>query len=1255
MRTWIALALACIVACKATLVPSLRGEDWPMWRHDPGHGASTVEEPPDAPALRWSEELGSPRPAWPASQPWLRYDASYAPVAAGGLLFVPSMVADRVTACDLATGRHLWSFYADGPVRFAPLVSGGKLYFGSDDGYLYCLDAAKGGLLWRTRGGPYARNILGNDRLISTWPVRGAPVLHGGRIYFASGIWPFMGIFMRAVDPESGRVLWTNSGEGATYTVQPHNSPAFSGFVPHGYLAATRQGIVAPGGRTQPGCYDPADGKLRYFEFGLKNSGDFDVLACDDWYISCGQMIRIADGKPILATMASVCDGKALYGIEGGMLFCQSQRPEKSRTTGVKPTAPGKEPRLRNPKTLWKVPLPEEARGQLLAKAGGTFLIGGKRRLLLVRAAPDEGRATIAWRADLDADPWMALVADRHIVVVTTGGRLSCFGMASPGAFGENRGRESPSAETLPIVAGEETKKILAQAPRREGYAMVLGLDRPKLVEELVRGSRFHWIALDADPQRIDALRRRMDSLRLYGTRLAAKADDPAAAAMPPYLAELVVVPERPAQSADQTGAILLAAFRMLRPYGGTALFLGQSANRLRTLAASQGLSGAEVRECEGGAVLVRGGALPGAADWTHQYADSANTVCSADQLVKAPLGLLWFGGPPNDEVLPRHGHGPSPQVCGGRLFIEGPDMLRAVDIYTGRLLWQKTLPALGTYYNRTTHQPGANAIGSNFATIGDRVYVVDGGSVLEMDAGDGGLRREIRLKPGATGAPCFGGFVAVDENHLVVTAGNTRYAMDSPRLIVYDRATGQKLWERQAKYAFRHNAIVVGSGRIFCIDGRPKRTFRLFESIGCGLLKFVPSAARLRLESSEEGKSPLPGTPPARESPDYKPRLVALDIRSGNEIWNAEKDVFGTFLGYSAEYDALLETGSANRDRPLDEADKGMLVFRASDGKILWSDLDRPCAGPCILHHDTIIAQTKAYRLLTGEPKSRTNPLTGKPMPWEIRRNYGCNTIIGSEHLLTFRSAAAGFYDLRCDGGTGNLGGFKSGCTSNLIAAGGLLNAPDYTRTCTCRYQNQTSLAMLYDPRAEIWTFNPFTWDGGRVRRVGINFGAPGDRLSDSGTLWLDWPSRGGPSPDLPIEVEPRDPVCFRQHSSMVRAGRGESGLSWVAASGIRDVASVTLTLCRTQAPPRTYTVGLHFVEPDDVQPGQRVFAIRLQGRQVAAAVDIAREAGSWTAVVKRFRGILVADRLNVSLEAQAGSRHRPVLCGIEAVLEEP
>ena len=93
------------------------------------------------------------------------------PVVAGRLMFVGSSRTDSVTAYDTRTGESRWRFLADGPVRFAPLVHAGKLYFVSDDGHLYCLDAATGALQWKFRGGPTDRRILGNGRLVSAWPA----------------------------------------------------------------------------------------------------------------------------------------------------------------------------------------------------------------------------------------------------------------------------------------------------------------------------------------------------------------------------------------------------------------------------------------------------------------------------------------------------------------------------------------------------------------------------------------------------------------------------------------------------------------------------------------------------------------------------------------------------------------------------------------------------------------------------------------------------------------------------------------------------------------------------------------------------------------------------------------------------------------------------------------------------------------------------------------------------------------------------
>lgn len=141
----------------------------------------------------------------------------------------------------------------------------------------------------------------------------------------------------------------------------------------------------------------------------------------------------------------------------------------------------------------------------------------------------------------------------------------------------------------------------------------------------------------------------------------------------------------------------------------------------------------------------------------------------------------------------------------------------------------------------------------------------------------------------------------------------------------------------------------------------------------------------------------------------------------------------------------------------------------------------------------------------------------------------YGCNTAVGSEHLLTFRSGAAGFCDLAGDCGTGNIGGFRSSCMANLIAADGVLNAPDYTRTCVCAYQNQCSLALIHMPKVEQWTFSNLDKP---PEEFAISFGAPGDRRDANGMMWYDEPRVGGASPDLQVTVTGKTLRSIRHHS---------------------------------------------------------------------------------------------------------------------------
>ncbi|MDD4872683.1 MAG: PQQ-binding-like beta-propeller repeat protein [Kiritimatiellae bacterium] len=261
-------------------------DDWPMWRHDAGRTAATAGELPAALRLQWKREFQKPAPAFP-NDSRLCFDKSYEPVAAEGLIFVPSMVTDSVAALDAGTGEEQWRFFADGPVRYAPLFWQKKVYFVSDDGFLYCVDAADGRLQWKYSPLDPERaacKLLGDERLISRWPARGGLVLAGETVYFAVGIWLNEGVEVCAVNANTGKPLWNN--RDCTFVKEglfDHGGRWDGGLVPQGYLSVVDRKLVVPGGRSLPGFFDCATGRMDPYTSGW---GGRIALAKGSWYVS---------------------------------------------------------------------------------------------------------------------------------------------------------------------------------------------------------------------------------------------------------------------------------------------------------------------------------------------------------------------------------------------------------------------------------------------------------------------------------------------------------------------------------------------------------------------------------------------------------------------------------------------------------------------------------------------------------------------------------------------------------------------------------------------------------------------------------------------------------------------------------------------------------------------------------------------------------------------------------------------------------
>ncbi|HLH29107.1 MAG TPA: PQQ-binding-like beta-propeller repeat protein, partial [Acidimicrobiales bacterium] len=290
------LLLALLLLPAARPEPGASDADWPMWRHDAARSGTSARPLPERLELQWTRELPPLHPGWP-DQPRVQMDAVYEPVVLGRLLYVPSPRHDGLSAYDTRSGEERWTVFTDGPVRYAPAAWEGGLYVASDDGCLYCLDAQTGAVRWKFRGGPAERLILGNERLINTWPARGAPVVADGVVYFGAGIWPFMGIFLYALDARSGAVVWANDGDGSLYMQQPHNVDSFGGVAPQGPMVVAGDKLLVTGGRSVPACYDRKTGRLRYFKFAENGRrGGADVSTAAGLFFAGGLAYDLATG-----------------------------------------------------------------------------------------------------------------------------------------------------------------------------------------------------------------------------------------------------------------------------------------------------------------------------------------------------------------------------------------------------------------------------------------------------------------------------------------------------------------------------------------------------------------------------------------------------------------------------------------------------------------------------------------------------------------------------------------------------------------------------------------------------------------------------------------------------------------------------------------------------------------------------------------------------------------------------------------------
>jgi outer membrane protein assembly factor BamB len=164
-------------------------KDWAMFGADPSH--TWTGTGPDILKLKWTFEAEG--------------SIVSAPTIADGVVYVGSYDYN-VYALDAFTGEKIWEFPTGYQVKSSPAVVDGRVYIGPDDGTIYCLDADSGTVLWDYEvGGPIRRYMT-----VEIGPqTRSSPTVIDGKLFVGH-----LNGFIYCINAITGHLVWERQTGG---------------------------------------------------------------------------------------------------------------------------------------------------------------------------------------------------------------------------------------------------------------------------------------------------------------------------------------------------------------------------------------------------------------------------------------------------------------------------------------------------------------------------------------------------------------------------------------------------------------------------------------------------------------------------------------------------------------------------------------------------------------------------------------------------------------------------------------------------------------------------------------------------------------------------------------------------------------------------------------------------------------------------------------------------------------------------------
>lgn len=1094
-------ALAGILALWACLTCA---GDWPAVHGNMDHTGVTHESLELPLVTAWTLQADQPpSPAFPGGATGrfvynpAAQDYVFQPVIEGQRLAFGSSTEEAVYCLDTASGATQWKVYLDGAVRVASVWHGGNLYVGTDGGSVYCLDGATGNERWHFHTGPSRYKCIGNERIVSSWPVRGGMIVVNDTVYFAAGVYPTIGTYLYAVNADTGESVWEQqiqlAPNGLLRVVDGDTLWVSSGAADPGEFRLSDGTPIIPDPDRRRGrggwwlgdvcgfpAWGPADNDIILLRLStdtrpgtMRNSSvrqenilprgihtgihGLCAIGTDKFYLLGRDNRVMAVPLPAFREVCAkrVEEIKAMSRWTYGWVMA-AELPEdepfaealKSRAAWSVQVAAEEDPALR-----WGI------------VAGSHFFLGGANRVVALDTATGEE----VWSQPVEGEARGLAVADDALFVTTDKGHIYCFrhGTTSPV-------RHKPSFAE-PYAANplyEEAARVAVEsADRRRGYCLVLGVGDGELAYRIAKQSEFTVVCLDPDAERVSVAREKLAKAGVYGSRVVVyhEPNDP-----PRYVrrfANLVV-----SDSAIASGTVPYAptsVLRFVQPYTGTVM-LG-SPKGIDVSGAWTHAQFSEWKTIEGASgtswQTARRGPLPGAGEWTHLYANPANTVCSHDTLVSADFRLQWFGPPGMPDMVDRHLMAMSPLVKNGRMYRMGgfwptannSTSVTAVDAYNGTTLWSDSFPGSGR------RRAGHNT--HSYTCIGDSLFVTSGSQCHQLDGTTGDkLRTFDGVKPGFDW-----GHVGGWDDYLIGTSqgadvdrekqgvrlwkGNAFASRpaSSRDLFVHDLRTGERLW------TYSGGAILNVS-----ITGDVEHdTLYLVESRNSAAMQDTTGQLDFNNFLARDGNKGA--------------RIVALDMTTGEERWSQpitrNIDNPRQWIMYLTYADGVLLASRTYFETRADGKLAHGYDFEALDadsqGRSLWQKwLPAPASrgtwkNP--LHSHPFYARGRftfmaryygtvySFDPRTGEEFADTSFGTG----WEQAEAKSCTTPAASESAFYFRRNSHFLYDLETQTIKDMTRVSRPACWMSMIPAGGLITMLEQSTGCKCGFAIRLSVAF--------------------------------------------------------------------------------------------------------------------------------------------------------------------------------------------------